>query len=239
MMAGTIQNRASFLDNIAKQLGRERVTEIKRPEWKFQPQHEVLKDASKEELILVLKDHCTRIHTDFYQTSSGQLADTLKFVVDDLGGGPVIIPKDSRFDEYGLTELVTLKWPSADIPVHEWNHEIGRENIAFAEQSNVGITFSEITLAESGTVVLFSDKDRGRSVSLLPTAHVTIIPKSTIVPRMTQAAQIISAKVQKGEVLPSCINYITGPSNSADIEMDLVVGVHGPVKAAYIVVDDE
>lgn len=55
---------------------------------------------------------------------------------------------------------------------------------------------------------------------------------------MTQASAIIKQKIADGDVIPSCINYVTGPSNSADIEMDLVVGVHGPVKAAYIVVED-
>ena len=53
-----------------------------------------------------------------------------------------------------------------------------------------------------------------------------------------QASAIIKQKIADGDVIPSCINYVTGPSNSADIEMDLVVGVHGPVKAAYIVVED-
>ena len=54
-----------------------------------------------------------------------------------------------------------------------------KENIEMAESANIGITFSEMTLAESATVVLYSDKDHGRSISFLPACHVSIIPKSS------------------------------------------------------------
>lgn len=239
MTNGTIQNKDSFLNRIAERLGRDRRSAgVSVPDYAHQPQHRVYQGYRQGELVGVLKEHCLKIHTELIETDAIGLHDALYEQASRFGGGPVIVPKDNRFQEYGLSSLLTDRWPNEGTKVWEWNAAAGEENIQHAEQANIGITFSEITLAESGTVVLFSSKDKGRSVSLLPTTHIAIVPKSSIVPRMTQASGIIKQKVADGEVIPSCINYITGPSNSADIEMDLVVGVHGPVKAAYIVVTD-
>lgn len=233
-MTGTIQNENTFLAKIAKNLGRDPITEgISRPVWKHAPQMEVLKNATQDELVEELREQSTRVHTKVHLTNSSQAAHVLQQVIEELGHGPVIIPKDQRFIDYQLMDVLN------DNGVHIWDHQIGRKNIERAERANIGITFSEITLAESATVVLYSDKDHGRSISFLPACHVSIIPKSSIVPRMTQAAKALRSKVEQGELVPSCINFITGPSNSADIEMDLVVGVHGPIKAVYIIVDDK
>lgn len=237
-MKGTIHNREALLDTIASRLGRQRKTKLEKPTWTYQPQEEIYKDATKDELVEVLKSQCTLIHTDLILTSQRELENTLHHLIKEYGGGNIVTWKDTRYKQYGLESLFKEKLPKENIDVFEWNASLGKENIAQAEKANIGITISEITLAESGTVVVYSGKDRGRTVSFLPINSVVIVPKSTIVPRMTQAAKILREKVQSGEVLPSCINYITGPSNSADIEMDLVVGVHGPVKASYIVVED-
>ncbi|MBU5244394.1 lactate utilization protein C [Bacillus halotolerans] len=239
MTKGTIQNQESFLNRIASRLGRDRRTGgVAVPEWAHQPQYKTFEGYSADDLVTVLKNHCVKIHTELIETDSIGLYDALREQVSRFSGGPVIIPKDPRFEAYGLNSLLTKDWPGEGTQVWEWDADQGEENIKKAEQANVGITFSEITLAESGTVVLYSSKDIGRSVSLLPTTYIAIVPKSSIVPRMTQASDIIRKNMADGITVPSCINYITGPSNSADIEMDLVVGVHGPVKAAYILVSD-
>ncbi|WP_419955525.1 LutC/YkgG family protein [Neobacillus niacini] len=237
-MSGMIQNRDAFLDKIATRLGREQKRALEKPKWRYQPQDEVLKSATQDELVEVLKEQCNNIHTDFVVTSTEKLSDSLKEIVHQYGGGSIVTWKDERFLQYGLTKLMEEEWLKEGIDLHVWGHTKGEENIAKAEAANIGITISDVTLAESGTAVLFSSKDRGRSVSFLPAASIIIIPKSSIVPRMTQAARIINKKVKNGEKIPSCINFVTGPSNSADIEMILVVGVHGPIKAAYLVVED-
>ncbi|KOY80709.1 lactate utilization protein C [Lysinibacillus sp. FSL H8-0500] len=238
-MTGTIQNRETFLANIAKQLGRSPKAELPRPTWQYQPQDGVLKDATKDELVEVLVKQCKNIHTDIVMTNTAKLPQDLQAVIDNYGGQSVITWQDKRFQDYGLSALMTTQWQQANIEHYEWNPQQPEENIRQAEKANIGITISEITLAESGTAVLFSSQERGRSVSFLPEKSIILIPKSTIVPRMTQAARWISEKVRNGENIASCINFITGPSNSADIEMILIVGVHGPIKATYIVIEDQ
>lgn len=238
-MTGTIQNREAFLDQIAGSLGRGRLSSgVKVPSWKHRPQDQVLKGATPDELIEVLKNQCLKIHTSLVITDSKNLPEKLNEVVSNYGGGPVVSWNDERFSKWGLDSLMKKEWPAQNIEVYEWDHEKGNENILQAEKANVGITISEITLAESGTVVLFSDKDKGRTVSFLPATYIALIPKSSIVPRITQAARKMRDLHLSGKKVASCINFITGPSNSADIELNLVVGVHGPVKATYIVIDD-
>jgi len=239
IMTGIVQNREAFLKQIATRLGRPRISKpVERPNWKFRPQDEVLKGAAQDELVEVLIEHCKKIHTTIYTTNISELSSTLNKVVTNYGGGPIVTWKDDRFSQWGLDSLMKQDWPNQNIDVYEWDHTKGEENIAKAEQANVGITISEITLAESGTVVLFSDENKGRTVSFLPATYIALITKSSIVPRMTQAAQKMREIHQKTGHVASCINFITGPSNSADIELNLVVGVHGPVKATYIVIND-
>ncbi|MFJ8234966.1 lactate utilization protein C [Ureibacillus sp. NPDC094379] len=235
-MQGSIQNREKFLKQITSRLGRERtVSSIEKPTWTFHPQDDVLTEATNDDLLDMFEEHSKKIHTSMYRTHSQNLLSTIKEVVKVFGGGPVIISKDERFAQWELEKKITEQWP---LQIVEWDYTRGEENIKQAEKANVGITISEMTLAESATIVTFSNQHRGRTINFLPKHLIALIPKSSLVPRMTQAARKIRVDYLQTGHVPSCINFITGPSNSADIELNLVVGVHGPVKAAYIVIED-
>ncbi|WP_216829098.1 LutC/YkgG family protein [Alkalihalobacterium elongatum] len=239
MANGTVQNQEKFLNQIAKSLGRSRQTHpVTRPNWKYQPQWDVFKDLSQDELLDVLKEQCTRIHTQVATATTDTLTNVLAEVVSSYKATSIVSWADPRFTEYGIDGYYE-KSKTTGIDVHIWDTEAGDENIKIAEKADIGITFADLTLAESGTVVLLSDNGKGRSVSLLPKFYVALIPKSTIVPRLTQATKYIHKLQEETGKVPSCVNFISGPSNSADIEMNLVVGVHGPIKATYIIIEDK
>jgi L-lactate dehydrogenase complex protein LldG len=232
-----IHNREAFLDNLAEQLGRTRRTKVVSPVYSVHPQERVFQGATQDELVEKLEEQCKVIHTSFTRTNLDGLGETLRTVLKNYDVTKVVGASGPRIEETGLSN-VYKEIQSEGYDVHIWDENKGQENITFAEQAGAGIVFSDITLAESGTVTLFNDRYNGRSISLLPETFIAIIPKSTLVPRMTQASQLIHEEEKKGNPVSSCVSFITGPSNSADIEMNLIVGVHGPVKATYIIVDD-
>jgi len=232
-----IHNREPFLNHVAENLGRKRHTEVKRPKWSVEPQRKVYEHLSQESLVALLKEQCKNIHTKFKRIKEEQLIDVLFETIQSYNAQSIVMPDDPRNDRYRLPMLFQ-KLKQHQYNIHLWKGKEGDEHIQFAKQADIGIVFSDITLAESGTVTLCHHKNHGRALSVLPETFLAIIPTHTIVPRLTQAMQKLQEKQLNGENLPSCISFVSGPSNSADIEMNLMVGVHGPVRATYIVVDD-
>jgi L-lactate utilization protein LutC len=98
-------------------------------------------------------------------------------------------------------------------------------------QYDVGISTAQAAIAETGTLVLDSDCERHRLVSLVPPVHIALVNASAIVETLGDALTLL----QKKEISPA-ITFITGPSRTADIELTLAIGVHGP-QELYVIVD--
>lgn len=242
-----IYNRDSFLNNIAKKLGRERkTTPVERPALKYTCHHEVMADKSQEELKAELIHYTeTALGARAIETTKAELNETLKSVClhycnneeegETDGEGETILSADERL----LAMLDPSELATEKHTVYVWNQTAGYEpNIEIAERAKVGVVFAEQALAESGTMVLYSNPAQGRAVSLLPEASVFVVPQSALVARLTQATAALHEKAKNGERIPSCVNFISGPSSTADIELIKVVGVHGPVYATYIIIND-
>jgi len=99
---------------------------------------------------------------------------------------------------------------------------------------DVGITTAQAAIAETGTLVLDSERERHRLVSLVPPVHIAIIEATQIYQTLAEALNVLRQK----ERVSSIVTFITGPSRTADIELTLAIGVHGP-QELYVIVNEE
>jgi L-lactate dehydrogenase complex protein LldG len=113
--------------------------------------------------------------------------------------------------------LEVLGFETAVWPVDRWT----------AARAVAGITSARWAIAETGSLALAHDADRGRVVSLLPPVHVAVLPTSRILGTVDAYFRAVALLGAEGG-LPQALNLVTGPSRTADIEMDLSIGVHGP-----------
>ena len=88
----------------------------------------------------------------------------------------------------------------------------------------VGLTGSLALIADAGAIVLSSGRGRGRLASLLPPVHIALASASRIWPSLPALFSAEPGLVGQGANLV----VIAGPSRTADIEMTLTHGVHGP-----------
>lgn len=103
--------------------------------------------------------------------------------------------------------------------------------------ADLGVTAAHAALLDSGSLVLVAGPDCPRSVSLLPAVHVCLLPRAALVPDVSALPGLLEAHRRADGGLPACLNLVTGPSSTADIELVLVRGVHGPVAVEVIGLD--
>ncbi len=101
-------------------------------------------------------------------------------------------------------------------------------------QFDVGITTAQAAIAETGTLVLEQALERHRLVSLLPPVHIAIVNAKDVCETLGEA--ILHARVSCET--SAAVTFITGPSRTADIELTLTIGVHGPKELYVIVYED-
>lgn len=91
---------------------------------------------------------------------------------------------------------------------------------------DASITTCELLIARTGSIIMSSAQQSGRTVSVYTPVHICIAYTDQLVYDIKDA--LLRMKEKYAENLPSLITLATGPSRTADIEKTLVVGVHGP-----------
>lgn len=95
----------------------------------------------------------------------------------------------------------------------------------------VGVTGAFCAIAETGTLMLLSSADTPATSSLLPETHVAIVDPRRIVASMEDAWELLRKERQQ---LPRAVNFVSGPSRTADIEQTVTLGAHGPYRVLLV-----
>ena len=126
--------------------------------------------------------------------------------------------------------------PDADPALMETRRQALRDVVARADMGLSGVDYA---LAETGTLALAAKPGQMRGVSLLPPIHVAVMRSTQLVERMEDYLALLQADTEDlQQTLTSCISFVTGPSRTADIELSLTIGVHGPVELHLIILDE-
>ncbi|MCS7011672.1 MAG: LUD domain-containing protein [Anaerolineales bacterium] len=96
----------------------------------------------------------------------------------------------------------------------------------------VGVTGALCAIAETGSIILTGQYANSLAASLLPPTHAVLLRADQIVETLAQALARPEVRTTAAGVI------ITGPSRTADIEMSLTIGVHGPGEVHIFLIEE-
>ena len=149
-------------------------------------------------------------------------SDPCRFVAQAIAGKTAVASNAPYLAECGITSLPGVRSGITQLD----------ELRALCASVDVGITSADYALADTGTLVMLAGPREARLVSLLPPAHIAVVPRDRI---LTGLDELFSVLPRPAEQTSSMV-LITGPSRTADIEQILVRGVHGPGQITVVIV---
>jgi len=176
------------------------------------------------------------------QPPVGDLADRFQAEAEKLQSKVIRVPNWEAlpqavapwFREYKINSLITGEVPKLE-PLREYlaketGAELHRYDRTVEEQKETlfsvdcGITTAHGAIADTGTIVLVPKEAEPRLLSLAPQVHLVVVEKSQLFANITE---LLAADNYVNE-RPSNMVFISGASRTADIELTLVMGAHGP-----------
>jgi len=188
------------------------------------------------DLIVRFKEELERVDGEFIRCSSEELPHKIADFLASLEANQILGWGDQSSDLNSVWQYLREK----DIGILEPEiprSEVGDtryETLVGLDQAPAGLTTCLAGLADTGTVILPSGAGQSNLTSLLPRTHLVILRTKDIYPSFDQW---IRAGGREAIASSSQLTLITGPSRTADVEMILTLGVHGPERLVVFTID--
>ncbi len=156
-----------------------------------------------------------------------------------LGGSAELVSPNSLLEaipqallERGITSILAWDWEHLPVGLGDALAAVGIEVLPGDDPSTqAGLTGASGAVAETGTLILSGGPGRSQAASLLPELHFAVLYREAIYARLEEALRLPEIRQAPTTVL------VSGPSRTADIEMTLTIGVHGPGQVHVFLVE--
>ena len=234
-----------FLSNLSRSLGRETAEELVpdvathlslNAEQVQARAQSVADDAAgrADELMGLMERSAAEAAWNVYRTKSpGDAARYIRQVAQDIEARTMLrsthsvleaIDIESAMHGTGISLEVMALGDDDQGDARETRRTDFRQKVIAAD---IGITGVDYAIAETGSAVLLPRKGVSRVVSLVPPVHIAVVESGQVLPSLDELFTLRRQDFLDGDI-GSYLNLISGPSRSADIEYQLVTGVHGP-----------
>jgi L-lactate dehydrogenase complex protein LldG len=159
---------------------------------------------------------------------------SLSSTVDEIGSLSELPAAVARYLREAQLPLAGSCWPEFG-PLDWAGQGLSMYPRAANGDDKVGLTGVFCAIAETGTLMLLSGPGTDARNSLVPDTHIAVVPVSRIERSMEDGWDLL--RKERGQ-LPRQVAFVSGPSRTADIEMTLVLGIHGPYRVHIILLRD-
>ena len=169
----------------------------------------------------------------------GRLIDKLDAVqatVDRVAGYDQAPAAVMRFLQQHILPLEVVMSPDPSLSQLPWPEQLGIAHRAAERQDVSSVTGCFAAVAETGTLVLLSGPEHPTSLNFLPDNHVVVLPVADI---LRYPEDVWGRLRAQAGGMPRTVNFVTGPSRTADVEQTLQLGAHGPRRLHVLLVEEQ
>lgn len=168
-------------------------------------------------------------HAEVYAVSSANWVQKLWEVLTAKGLAELLVSPNTDHGRHAMARLSEsgIACKGYEQPIEAWKDEMFHDTPA-------SLTTARAAVAETGTLILWPDADEPRLMSLVPPVHIVLLDAGKIYNTFFEAMQTEGWK----DGLPTNALLISGPSKTADIQVTLAYGAHGPKELVVLLMGD-
>ena len=169
-------------------------------------------------------------HAEVHPVSRTGWLPRLQEVLATKGINRLLVAPGTAHGQLAQAELPArgIACPASDQPIESWKETLFHHIPA-------SLTAARAAIAETGTLILWPDEHEPRLMSLVPPVHVVLLDSADIYNTFFEATQLEGWK----DGLPTNALLISGPSKTADIQVTLAYGAHGPKELVVLLMGED